>query len=356
MKSIDVVPVPFYMVGVDLIGPLKLTRQGNKYILTIIDYYTKYAEAIALPNQEAETVVRALEQVFARHGMPSVLLTDQGRNFESHLFLSMCQLFGIEKKRTTAYHPQTDGLCERFNGVLKSLLRMRVNNDKHDWDEQLPNALLAYRVSKQSSTGVTSFEMLYGRDARLPLGVEHEEVVPKPTHGSAKYLEDLKKRQDTLRKIVSDKIKQSQQKQKRCYDSRNRTRRSKDFAIGDTVLLKNFRARGLDEKYIGPYLVIGVNGTSCEIESLANKKKKVVHANNLKRFSVDYEINEVHDQNEDLESSESDIDELVIELPNPVQRLNDQENNDNEGVVQERYNLRRNRRMPDRYGVPVMNY
>ncbi len=85
MKPIDIVPVPFYMVGVDLIGPLKLTRQGNKYILSIIDYYTKYAEAIALPNQEAETVVRTLEQVFARHGMPSVLLTDQGRNFESHL-------------------------------------------------------------------------------------------------------------------------------------------------------------------------------------------------------------------------------------------------------------------------------
>jgi transposase InsO family protein len=155
MKPIDIVPVPFYMVGVDLIGPLKLTRQGNKYILSIIDYYTKYAEAIALPNQEAETVVRALEQVFARHGMPSVLLTDQSRNFESHLVTSMCELFGIEKRRTTAYHPQTDGLCERFNGILKSLLRMRVNNDKDDWDEQLPNALLAYRVSKQSSTGVT---------------------------------------------------------------------------------------------------------------------------------------------------------------------------------------------------------
>jgi hypothetical protein len=78
MKPIDVVPVLFYMVGVDMIGTLKLTRQGNKYIFSIIDYYTKYAEAIALPNQEAETVVRALEQVFPRPGMPSVLLTDQG--------------------------------------------------------------------------------------------------------------------------------------------------------------------------------------------------------------------------------------------------------------------------------------
>ena len=289
-----------------------MTRQGNKYILTIIDYYTKYAEATALPNQEAETVVRALEQVFARHGMLSVLLTDQGRNFESHLFKSMCQLFGIEKRRTTAYHPQTDGFCERFNGILKSLLRMRVNNDKDDSDEQLPSALLAYRVSKQSSTGVTPFEMLYGRDAcSLPLRVEQEEVEPKPTHGSIKYLEDLKKRQDTLRKIVTEKIKQSQQRQKHCYDSRNRAQRSKGFTIGDTVLLKNFRARGLDEKYIGPYLVIGVNGSSCEIESLINKKKKVVHENNLKRFSIEYEIDEVHEENEDLVSSEWEGEEFV---------------------------------------------
>ena len=216
MKPIDIVPVQFYMIGVDLIGPLKLTRQGNKYILSIIDYYTKYAEAVALPNQEAETVVRALEQVFARHGMPSVLLMDQGRNFESHLVASMCQLFGIEKRRTTAYHPQTDGLCERFNGILKTLLRMRVNNDKDDWDEQLPHALPAYRVSKQSSTGATPFEMLYGRDPRLPLGVEPEELETKPTHGPAKYLEDLKKRQNNMRKIVMERIEQSQKKQKRC--------------------------------------------------------------------------------------------------------------------------------------------
>ena len=80
----------------------------------------------------------------------------------------------------------------------------------------------------------------------------------------------------------------------------------------------------MDEKYVGPYLVINVNGTSCEIESLDNKKKKVVHANNLKRFSIDYEINDVQEENKDLESSESDIDELV--LPNRAQRRNDQEN------------------------------
>jgi hypothetical protein len=127
-------------------------------------------------------------------------------------------------------------------------------------------------VSKQSSTGATPFEMLYGRYPRLPLGVEPEELETKPTHGPAKYLEDLKKRQNNMRKIVMERIEQSQKKQKR-YDSRNRACRSKDFTIEDTVLLKNFRARRLDEKYVGPYLVVDVQDTSCEIESLANKTR-----------------------------------------------------------------------------------
>ena len=88
--------------------------------------------------------------------------------------------------RTTAHHPQTDGLCERYNAILKSLLKMKVNNDQNDWDEQVPQALMAYRISKQSSTGATPFEM-YGRDARLPLAAEKEETAANPTHGPAKY-------------------------------------------------------------------------------------------------------------------------------------------------------------------------
>ncbi len=353
LKPIEIVPIPFYMIGVDLIGPLKTTRSGNKYILSVIDYYTKYAEAEALPNQEAETIVRALEEIFARHGMPSVLLTDQGRNFESHLVKSVCQLFGIEKRRTTAYHPQTDGLCERFNGVLKALLRMKVNNDKDDWDEQLPHALLAYRVSKQSSTGVTPFEMLYGRDVRLPIGAEQDEIQAKPTHGPAKYLEDLKKRQDDIRKIVVEKLKKAQQKQKKNYDIKHRSRQSKAFNIGDTVLLKNFRARGLQEKFIGPYMIIGIQEGDYEIESMKDKKRKIVHFNSLKPFKIDYELEEIPQEADDLYSDESEIDESIFEIEDPrpqeIGREPEIENN-------RPYNLRRNRRPPERYGVPVLDY
>ena len=138
-------------------------------------------------------------------------------------------MFGIEKRRNTAYHPQTDGLCERFNGILKSLLRMRVNKEKNDWDDQLPHALLVYRVSTQSSTGVTPFELLYGREVRLPFGPDQEKLVSSPTHGPAKYVEELKKRQDILRKLVIKRIEKAQENQKQTYDLRYRAQQNKQF-------------------------------------------------------------------------------------------------------------------------------
>ena len=227
------------MVGVDIIGPLVRTRAGNRYILTLIDYFTKYREAIPLPSQEAETVARALEEIFARHGIPAVILTDQGSNFESKIIKSICSLFGIEKRRTTPYHPQTDGLCERSNGTLKSLLRKRVNRDRDNWDEQIAAALLAYRSSIQASTGLSPFEMLYGREATLPLSISRDNSTLKPIQGPTKYLSELKDRFSHLKDIASDRQKAAQEKQKKLYDAWNRVQSKKDFYAGDLVLLRN---------------------------------------------------------------------------------------------------------------------
>ena len=353
MKPIKVEPLPFHMIGVDLIGPLKTTRQGNKYILTVIDYYTKYAEAEALPNQEAETVVRALEQIFARHGMQSVLLTDQGRNFESHLFTSMCRLFGIDKRRTTPYHPQTDGLCERFNGILKLLLRMRVDKEM-DWDDQLPSALLAYRISKQESTGVSPFELMYGREPKVAFDVRGEgEIESKPIGGPAQYLAELKERHQHLKSLVVDRIEKAQEKQKRNYDSNYNTKKNKNFVVGEVVLLKNFRARGLDEKYLGPYRIVSVIEEDCEIESIENGKRKFVHANCSKPFSLaDIAIENSTESDSLMDEENSDTEEIVVQ----------KQNNEAAAVAKDvrnderRYDLRRERRPPERYGTPVFKF
>ena len=198
----------------------------------------------------------------------------------------MCQLFGIDKKRTTPYHPQTNGLCERFNGVLKLLLRMRVNQDLDDWDEQLPSALLAYRVSKQESTGVSPFELMYGREPKVSFDVRREgEERQKLIGGPAQYLTELKKRHNELRHYVTEKTEKAQSKQKRNYDKKFRVEQSRELEAGDIVLYKNFRATGLSQKYTGPYRIVSKIEGNCEIESIEDGKRKFVHSNTLKPFS-----------------------------------------------------------------------
>ena len=99
-------------VAVDVLGPFPKTPRGNQYILVAVDYFTKWPEAYAVPNQEGSTCVEVLLQgMFARFGMPSELHSDQGRNFESRVFSDFCQQMGIRKTRTTPLHPQSDGLC-----------------------------------------------------------------------------------------------------------------------------------------------------------------------------------------------------------------------------------------------------
>ena len=195
--------------------------------------------------------------------------------------------------------------------------------------------------------------MLYGRDVRLPLGAEQEEIQEKPTHGPAKYLEDLKKRQDDIRKIVVERLKKAQQKQKKNYDARYRLRQSKAFNVGDTVLLKKFRARGLQEEFTRPYLIIGIQEGDYEIESMKDKKRKMVHFNSLKPFKIDYELGKIQQEADDLYSDESEFDESIFEIEDPrppeIEREIKIENN-------WPYNLRRNRRPPERYGVLVFDY
>jgi transposase InsO family protein len=134
------------------------------------DHFTKLVEAVPLANQRADTVAKAfVDEVVTRHGVPRKILTDQGRNFEAELMRQVFHLLGVEKLRTSPYHPQTDGHVERLNRTLKGILTAYVNKDHTDWDVHLPLALFAYRNSVHSSSGVSPFRAVYGREASTPL-------------------------------------------------------------------------------------------------------------------------------------------------------------------------------------------
>ncbi|CAB4039911.1 Retrovirus-related Pol poly from transposon [Paramuricea clavata] len=120
-----------------------------------------------------------VNEVVTRHGVPSKLLTDQGWNFEADLMKQVFSLLGVQKLRTSPYHPQTDGQVERMNRTLKGILTAYVNKNHNDWDDHLPLALFAYRNSVHSSSGVSPFKAIYGREATTPLVLMNTETEVK---------------------------------------------------------------------------------------------------------------------------------------------------------------------------------
>ena len=148
---------PFHRVGVDILK-LPTSFEGNQYAVVFLDYLTKWAEVFPASDQTAQTVARLfVEGVVCRHGAPQELLSDRGPNFLSELFLEVCKLLEVKKVNTSGYHPQTDGLVERFNATLTDMIAKTTEKHGRDWDRHLPYLLYAYRTTVQSSTKESPF-------------------------------------------------------------------------------------------------------------------------------------------------------------------------------------------------------
>ena len=171
---LPIVGEPFKGIAMDIIGPLPKSRSVNQFVLVICDYATRYPEAIPLKRIDVEHIAEELVQVFARVGVPQEILTDQGSNFTSQLLAELYQLLHIHPIRTTPYHPQTDGLVERFTQTLKTILRKVAAKEGRDWDKLIPYILFAYREVLQASTGFSPFELLYGHNVRGLLDILRE--------------------------------------------------------------------------------------------------------------------------------------------------------------------------------------
>ena len=137
---------PFDRVGVDLIQ-FPRSNSGNQYAVVFVDYLTKWPEVFAVPDQSAATIAQLLvEEIVSRHGVPAEILSDRGRSFLCALMKEVEMLLGFHKVNTSAYHPQTDGLVERYNRTLTSMLSKTVQEGGRDWDKRLPYVLFAYRA------------------------------------------------------------------------------------------------------------------------------------------------------------------------------------------------------------------
>ena len=174
LVPLPIIKEPFERIAMDIVGPLPRSQSGNRFILVICNYATRYPEAVPLRTINAENITEELVKFFSRVGMPKEILTDQGSNFVSQFLTEIYRLLHIHPIRTTPYHPQTDGLVERFNKTLKSLLWKAAVDVGKDWDKLLPYLLFAYQEVLQASTGFSPFELLYGRAVRGPLDILRE--------------------------------------------------------------------------------------------------------------------------------------------------------------------------------------
>ena len=283
LKPIKPPKAPMEITALDIVGPLPLTIYGNKYILVFCDYLTKWPEAVAIPDQKAETVARVfVEKIIFNYGAPKKLITDQGTNFMSDLMKCICDIFDIIKLNTSPYHPQTDGLVERFNGTLLNMLASYSSSNQTDWDIHIPSCLFAYRTAVHPATKETPFFLMYGRDTFLP--IDHL-FLKQTTHlqDDPNYKDVIIEQISQAWNIARQNILFSQESYKEYYDRKSKP---PSYSVGDRVLLftvlnKKGKTHKLHRPYQGPYRVIEVKEPDLKIISIfkPNSEPIIVHMN-----------------------------------------------------------------------------
>lgn len=248
---------PFDRVGVDVIQ-FPRSAAGNRYAVVFVDYLTKWPEVFPTVDQTTLTIAKLLvEEIIPRHGVPKELLSDRGSAFLSKVMCEVYNLLGIHKVSTTAYHPQTDGLVERFNRTLTDMLAKTVEQGGKDWDLRIPYVLFAYRSSLQTSTRESPFFLLYGRDPQLPTSALMQPPANRRLTDADEYKTQLSLHMAEAWELAKANVRQAQSQQKVAHDRRSRPGH---FKPGDRVFVhmpgaKQGPAHKFARAFHGPFRV-----------------------------------------------------------------------------------------------------
>ena len=278
---------PLELVTSDIMGPLPTSKSGNSFIMVVCDHFTKFVEIFALNRIQTVDIAPKLLEFICRHGIPETILTDQGTNYQHEIMNEIWELLDVHKVRNSPLHPSCDGLSERFNRTLRSMMCHYVNEQQDNWDQSLPMLQFAYNTATHSTTKATPFELMYGRPPTVPLDLmfSHEKVELYLT--PAGYAENL---QSVFHLAYNAVI--------QCRDvamNRNKIRvdrkvRACNMDIGDFVwLIDPTTKKGVSKKFkkrwIGPYQILSKpSAVNYEIKPIKSKGKKLtVHQSRLKR-------------------------------------------------------------------------
>ena len=274
---------PMERVHLDVLGPFNISSKGNKYVLGMIDQFTKWLECVPLPDQSAEKIaISAIDEFFCRFGMPLSIHTDQGSNFVGNVFRSVCELLEIRKTQTTPYHPESNGQIERYNRTIVEMVRCLKLKSEKDWDIYLPHITSAIRCLENPSTGFTANKLMLGREVHKPVHI-HFDLMPEKFQSAGEYVRKLNEVMRETHRIARNNLKGTLRTRKKDYDVKLN---QATYEVGDFVYkINSATLKGVSKKllpiYDGPFLVTRVlSPVLIEIEG--QKKKKIIHHDKLK--------------------------------------------------------------------------
>ncbi|XP_064469791.1 uncharacterized protein LOC135384523 [Ornithodoros turicata] len=286
LGSMPTIEAPFQRVAVDIVGPISpKTARGNQYILTMVDYATRYPDAVALPGITTEHVAEGLVEMFTRTGIPNEILSDRGPAFVSEAMREVSRLLSLKQIHTTPYHPMGNGLVEKFNGTIKTMLKRMCQEKPKEWDRYLAPLLFAYREVPQASLGFSPFELLYGRHVRGPLSVLRELWTNSDIENDVKttyqYVFELRNKLEETCKVAHEELERAGARYRQYY---NRKARVRKLQVGDRalILLPTDRNKLLMQ-WKGPFPIQSKKGEVDYAVDLGHTTK-VFHVNMLKRY------------------------------------------------------------------------
>jgi transposase InsO family protein len=282
---------PGEIVHADLLELTK-TAGGNKYVLALMDAFTKFVNVYPVPNQRADTIADIIfHNYMPEHGVIEQLHTDQGGSFEAKLTKEVCEILQIRKTRTTGYHPQSNGLIERFNRTLINMLAKHHGEHPEDWDKQLSLTAMAYNSTEHTSTGYTPFFLTHGREMRLPVDLMIPVDPPDGRHHSTtSFARTTKNALSDAFQIANNFLDGARKRQKQGYD---KWAKEHPYSVGDRVWLfdptaRRIRANKRVLPWVGPYVIRkafdkdGEKGVTYRIQLEKGRRWIVVHHNRLK--------------------------------------------------------------------------
>ena len=302
---------PWEVVGVDFVGPVPATKHNHRYILTIVDHFSRLTVLVPLKNQSAQATINAIvDRWIAYYGVPLVIHSDRGSNFTSDVVTSVCDRLGVRRTRTTAYRPQADGRVERVNRTVKECLIRLTHEYGQDWDELLPQVSMAINSSVHESTGYSPFFLAHGTDMQLPIDL----ACPIPTVQYAtadEFVDQLLRRLDNAYDLAQRTMRRQILRSKKRYDAAARTIR---FLTGDQVYYLKAVPSANDHRkffapWLGPFTVVEVLGdVNVKIRHNEQGWERVVHIDRLSRKPTDPDDERSADEDDGQapDTSESD--------------------------------------------------